>query len=165
MGVLRDYHSAMGQLIMAYQGTLERFAGDSIMIFFNDPVPIPNPAEQAIRMALEMHEQFIELAQSWKRRGYSLDMGIGVAQGYATLGTIGFEGRLDYGAIGAVCSLAARLCAHAKGGQTLVSQRIMASVEHLVAVEPIGELTLKGFHRPLPVFDVRALKQAARRAS
>ena len=161
MGVLRDYHSAMGQLIMKYQGTLERFAGDSIMIFFNDPVPLPNAAEQAIRMALHMHEEFAKLVQNWKKRGYSLDMGIGVAQGYATLGAIGFEGRVDYGAIGAVCSLAARLCAHAKGGQTLVSQRIMASVEHLVTAEPVGELTLKGFHRPLPAFDVRALRQAA----
>ena len=161
MGVLRDYHVTMGRLILAYQGTLERFAGDSIMIFFNDPVPVENPAEQAIRMAIDMQRVFAQLAQTWKRRGYSLDMGIGIAQGYATLGAIGFEGRLDYGAIGTVCSLAARLCAQAKGGQTLVSQRVMAAVEHLVVAESIGELTLKGFQRPIPAYDVRDLSRAA----
>jgi class 3 adenylate cyclase len=111
-------------------------------------------------MALDMHAEFAELARKWSKRGYGLDMGIGVAQGYATLGAIGFEGRLDYGAIGGVCSLAARLCAHAKGGQTLVSQRIMSAVEHLVTAEPVGELTLKGFHRALPAFDVRGLTPA-----
>jgi class 3 adenylate cyclase/CheY-like chemotaxis protein len=158
MQALRDYHAAMGRLIVAYSGTLERFAGDSIMIFFNDPVAIPNPAERAILMALEMQRDFAKLATNWKRRGYDLNIGIGVAQGYATLGAIGFEGRLDYGAIGAVCSLAARLCAQAKGGQTLVSQRVLATVEQVVDFESVGELTLKGFHRPIPAFNVISLK-------
>ena len=158
MGVLREYHAAMGQLIMTYQGTLERFAGDSIMIFFNDPVPLPNPVEQAIRMAIDMQQEFARLAQSWKKRGYDLKIGIGVAEGYATLGAIGFEGRLDYGAIGTVCSLAARLCSQAQGGQILVSQRVLGSIENMVEVESVGELALKGFHRPTPAFNVCALK-------
>ena len=160
MRAVRDYHGAMGRLIMAYNGTLERFAGDSIMIFFNDPVPVPNPAERAIRMAVEMQEEFAKLAVAWKKRGYDLNIGIGVAQGYATLGAIGFEGRLDYGAIGAVCSLGARLCAQARGGQTLVPQRVLTCVEDLVEYETIGELTLKGFHRPVPAFNVCRLKAA-----
>lgn len=157
MSVLRDYHAAMGRLIMLHHGTVERFAGDTIMIFFNDPVPIPNAAEEAVRMALEMHEAFRDLAQNWKKRGYDLNVGVGIAQGYATLGAIGFEGRLDYGAIGAVCSLAARLCAQALGGQTLVTQRVLSLVEHLVVSEPVGELALKGFHRPVPAFNITAL--------
>jgi len=160
--VLREYHAAMGRLIMAYQGTLERFGGDSIMIFFNDPIPRPNAAEHAIRMALDMQEEFAKLARDWARRGYELAIGIGIAQGYATLGAIGFEGRLDYGAIGTVCSLAARLCAQAQGGQTLASQRVMASIEDLVEASPVGELALKGFHRPVPAFNVSALKRAGR---
>jgi class 3 adenylate cyclase/CheY-like chemotaxis protein len=161
MGVLREYHTSMGRLIVGYQGTLERFAGDSIMIFFNDPVPVAKPAEQAIRMALDMQAEFARLARNWAKRGYVLDIGIGVAQGYATLGAIGFEGRLDYGAIGVVCSLAARLCAHAAGGQTLVSQRIRGAVEDLVNAEFVGELQLKGFHRPVPAFNVTRLRRLA----
>ena len=159
MGVLREYHASMGRLIVEYQGTLERFAGDSIMIFFNDPVPVANPAEQAVRMALDMQNEFARLAQNWTKRGYSLDIGIGVAQGYATLGAIGFEGRLDYGAIGVVCSLASRLCAHAAGGQTLVSQRIRGAVEDIVEADYIGELPLKGFHRPVPAFNVTKVRK------
>ena len=156
MGVLREYHAAMGELIMKHEGTLERFAGDGIMIFFNDPVPLPNPSESATRMAFEMQGRFRQLAQGWKKRGYDLEMGIGIAQGYATLGAIGFEGRIDYGAIGVVTNLAARLCGEAKGGQILVSQRVLASIEDLVQAEPVGELSLKGFHRPFPVFNVMA---------
>ncbi len=158
MGVLREYHGAMGKLIMDHQGTVERFAGDAIMIFFNDPIPLENPAEQAVRMAVAMHETFNECAKKWKKLGYDLNIGIGVAQGYATLGAIGFEGRLDYGAIGAVCNLSARLCSEAKGGQTLVPQRVLGRIEELVEAEPVGELTLKGFHRPVPAFNVVGLK-------
>ena len=159
MGVLREYHGSMGRLIQHYQGTLERFAGDAIMIFFNDPVPVAAPAEQAVRMALDMREAFEELAERWRKRGYSLDIGMGIAQGYATLGGIGFEGRLDYGAIGAVCSLGARLCAAAQRGQILVSQRVMSAVERTIASEPVGELALKGFHKPVAAYNVRGLRQ------
>jgi class 3 adenylate cyclase len=162
MGVLREYHCAMGRLIMAYEGTVERFAGDSIMVFFNDPVPVTNPAQKAVHMALAMHAEFGRLANDWVKRGYNLDFGIGIAQGYATLGAIGFEGRVDYGAIGVVCSLAARLCAQAKGGQTLVSRRVLAAVEDVVTVESIGELTLKGFQRPVPTFNVVEWADASR---
>jgi len=154
MGVLREYHAAMGELIMAHQGTLERFAGDGIMIFFNDPVPVPDPAERAVHMALAMHARFSQLALGWKKRGYELNMGIGVAHGYATIGAIGFEGRMDYGAIGTVTNLAARLCGEAKGGQTLVSQRVLGFIEGRAVAEPAGELSLKGFHRPVPAFNV-----------
>ena len=154
MSVLREYHREMGRLIMVYEGTVERFAGDSIMVFFNDPLPVTNPAQKAVHMALAMHAEFARLAGDWVKRGYNLDFGIGIAQGYATLGAIGFEGRLDYGAIGLVCSLAARLCAQAKGGQTLVSRRVLATIEHLVQAQSVGELTLKGFQRPVPAFNV-----------
>ena len=162
MGVLREYHCAMGRLIMAYEGTVERFAGDSIMVFFNDPVPVTNPAQKAVHMALAMHAEFGRLANDWVKRGHNLDFGIGIAQGYATLGAIGFEGRVDYGAIGVVCSLAARLCAQAKGGQTLVSRRVLAAVEDVATVESIGELTLKGFQRPVPTFNVVEWADASR---
>jgi class 3 adenylate cyclase len=162
MGAVHEYHAAMGRLIVRYEGTLERFAGDAIMIFFNDPLPLADPADHAVRMALEMQQAFRSLAEGWQRKGYSLDMGIGVAQGYATLGAIGFEGRFDYGAIGAVCSLAARLCAHAKAGQTLVSQRVYAAIEHFVVADFVGELALKGFNRPLRAFDVRSLREPER---
>ncbi len=158
MGALREYHVSMGRLIQRYQGTLERFAGDSIMIFFNDPVPLPSPAEQAVRMAIEMRAALEELSVAWHKRGYNLSMGIGIAQGYATLGAIGFEGRFDYGAIGTVCSLGARLCAAAKGGEILVSQRVMSTIEHLVVAEPLGELELKGFRRPTLAYSVRGLR-------
>ena len=158
MGVLREYHAAMGELIMAHQGTLERFAGDGIMIFFNDPVPLPNPAEQATRMALAMQARFAQLSVGWVKRGYDLQMGIGVAQGYATIGAIGFEGRIDYGAIGVVTNLAARLCGEAKGGQILVSQRVLGFVEEMVVSEAAGALTLKGFQRQVPTFNITALR-------
>ncbi|HYC47482.1 MAG TPA: response regulator [Burkholderiales bacterium] len=158
MGVLREYHAAMGRLILKYQGTLERFAGDSIMIFFNDPVPQANPAEHAVRMAIDMHQAFQNLANLWEKHQVHLGLGIGIAQGYATLGAIGFEGRLDYGAIGAVCSLAARLCSEAKAGQTLVTQRVFAAIEHIARAERIGEFNLKGFHQPQPTFAVQGLQ-------
>jgi class 3 adenylate cyclase len=158
MGVLREYHAAMGKLILEHEGTLERFTGDGMMVFFNDPVPVPNPAERAIRMALTMRERVKELSAKWRKLGYELDFGVGIAQGYATIGGIGFEGRWDYGAIGTVTNLASRLCGDAKPSQILVSQRLLGTVEELVEVEPVGELTLKGFHRPITAHNILRLK-------
>jgi adenylate cyclase len=158
MGVLREYHAEMGRLIMAHQGTLERFAGDGIMIFFNDPLELDNPAVHAVRMAVEMQQSFVQLNAGWKKRGYDLNMGIGIAQGYATLGAIGFEGRQDYGAIGNVTNLAARLCAEAGAGQILISQRVLSRIEDMVQAEPVSELVLKGFRQPVPAFNVAALR-------
>lgn len=159
MRVLGEYHAAMGDLIFRFEGTLERFAGDGLMVFFNDPLPCPDPAARAVRMAVTMRERVGELSRAWRKRGYDLDFGVGIALGYATLGKIGFEGRFDYGAIGTVTNLAARLCDEARGGQILVSQRVYAAVEDLVEVEPSGELTLKGFLKPVPTFNVVRLKE------
>jgi class 3 adenylate cyclase len=158
MGVLREYHAAMGKLILEHEGTLERFTGDGMMIFFNDPVPVTNPAEQAIRMALAMRESVAHLMVNWRKLGYGLDFGVGIAQGYATIGSIGFEGRWDYAAIGTVTNLAARLCGEAKPSQILISQRLRGTVEELVEAEPVGELVLKGFHRPITAYNVLRLK-------
>ena len=157
MTVLREYHADMGRLIMKYNGTVERFAGDAIMIFFNDPVPLPNPAEAAVCLAMDMHAAFAARVTQWQKRGFELQMGIGIAQGYATVGIIGFEGRLDYGAVGAVSNLSARLCAEAKAGQTLVQQRVLNRIEDLVEWEPVGPLALKGIPRPVPAFNVLRL--------
>jgi adenylate cyclase len=158
MGVLREYHAELGKLILVHEGTLERFAGDGMMVFFNDPVPAPNPEERAIRMVLAMRERAVELTRKWRKRGYELDLGVGIAQGYATIGAIGFEGRLDYGAIGTVTNLAFRLCGEAKAGQILVARRVLAAVEDLVEAEPVGELPLKGFFKPVPAFNVVRLR-------
>jgi len=158
MGVLREYHAATGKLILEHEGTLERFTGDGMMIFFNDPVPVPNPAERAIRMALAIRDQISEMTAKWQKQGYDLHLGIGIAQGYATIGAIGFEGRWDYGAIGTVTNLSARLCGEARGGQILVNQRAYAGIESIVDAEPIEPLVLKGFQRPVPTFIVRGLK-------
>src|SRR5437870_6739559 len=154
MGVLREYHAEMGTLILAHEGTLERFTGDGMMIFFNDPMPVPDAPARAVRMAVAMRGRVDELLVEWKKRGYDLDFGVGVAQGYATIGAIGFEGRLDYGAIGTVTNLAARLCGEAKPGQILVSQRVLGAVEALVEAEELGGLALKGFSKPVPAFNV-----------
>jgi class 3 adenylate cyclase len=151
MGVLREYHAAMGRLILEHEGTLERFTGDGIMVFFNDPVPIPDPAPRAARMALRMQSEVSRLAEGWQRRGYNLRMGVGIAMGFATIGAIGFEGRIDYGAIGTVTNLAARLCGEATGGEVLVSQRVVAALGDGFATQPAGELNLKGFQRAVPV--------------
>lgn len=159
MGVLHEYHQEMGRLVMAHNGTIEHFSGDGIMIFFNDPVVIENPAREAVNMAVRMQTDFSVLRQTWMSRGFDLHMGIGIAQGLATLGTIGFEGRRDYGAIGSVCNLASRLCDGAKAGQILVSQNVFGFVDALVTAEPVGELNLKGFHKPVPAFNVTGLKQ------
>ena len=158
MGVLHEYHAEMGRLILEHNGTIQHFAGDGIMICFNDPMPIEAPAKEAVRMAIRMQSDFTVLAKTWKKRGYDLHMGIGIAQGYATMGTIGFEGRRDYSAIGSVCNLASRLCGDATAGQILVSQKVFGFIEELVAAEPVGELSLKGFHKPVPAFNVTGLK-------
>jgi len=158
--VLREYQAEMGKFIMAYQGTLAGFSGDGIMVFFNDPLPLDNPAGQAVRMCIEMRARFVQLAQAWRKRGHELGLGIGIAQGFATLGVIGFEGRQDYGAIGSVCNLASRLCSEAHDGQIVVSQKVMGRIEPLVQAQPVGELSLKGFHRPVPAFNVIGLVPA-----
>jgi class 3 adenylate cyclase len=152
MGVLREYHAEMGKLILEHEGTLERFTGDGMMIFFNDPVPVPDPADRAIRMALAMRDRVRHLSIGWQKRGHDLALGVGIAQGYATIGAIGFEGRWDYGAIGTVTNLAARLCGEAKGGQILVSSRVAGVLEERIEFEEVGGLTLKGFLRPVPTF-------------
>ena len=136
MDLLRVYHSALGKLVLEHQGTLERFAGDAVMVFFNDPVPIDKPAEHAVRTALAMHEAFVPIGKHWEKRGYDLALGVGIAQGYATLGAIGFEGRWDYAAIGNVTNLAARLCAEAKGGQILLDRKTMAALDGAVRLRP-----------------------------
>jgi adenylate cyclase len=159
MDILHEYHAAMGKLIQEYEGTLEHFAGDGMMIFFNDPVPIENAAERAVRMSLAMRERVKELTVRWRKLGHDLDFGVGIAQGYATIGAIGYEGRWEYGAIGSVPNMAARLCGEAKPGEILIAQRLLASVEELVDYETAGELTLKGFHRPVSGYRVVGLKR------
>jgi adenylate cyclase len=156
MRVLASYHDAMGKLIIEHEGTLEHFSGDGMMIFFNDPIPLPNPAENAVRMALAMQQHFACLRAEWNKRGYELDLGIGLAQGYATLGAIGFEGRWDYACIGNVSNLAARLCTEAKGGQILVEPKTLASIERLVQAEPLGTVDLKGISYPTRIFNIVA---------
>jgi adenylate cyclase len=158
MAVLREYHAEMGKLILQWEGTLERFTGDGMMIFFNDPTPVPDPAERAVRMAAAMRERVAELAVRWKKAGFDLDFGIGIAHGYATLGAIGFEGRVDYGAIGTVTNLAARLCAEAQPGQVLLTQRVLNTVDALVEAEPVGDVSLKGISRPVKIFNLLSLK-------
>lgn len=158
MGILQEYHAAMGELIFRFEGTLERFTGDGLMVFFNDPVPCPDPALRAVRMAVGMREQMRILTGQWQRRGHRLDFGVGIAQGYATLGMIGFAGRVDYAAIGPVTNLAARLCAEALGGQILISQRVYVALAELIEAEPLGDLSFKGFLQPVPVFNVIELK-------
>ena len=161
MSILHEYHARMGTLILAHEGTLERFAGDGMMIFFNDPVPVPNHTERAIRMALAMREGAAELSSAWRQRGHDLHVGIGIAQGKATIGAIGFEGRWDYGAIGSVTNLAFRLCGEAQAGQILTTARVLATIDGLVAAESLGELPLKGFSRPVPTFNVVQLRSTA----
>jgi adenylate cyclase len=156
MGVLRDYHECLGELIHEFEGTVERFAGDGIMIMFNDPIPIPEPSHRAVAMAMKVRERVAELSVKWRKAGHELGFGMGIARGYATLGRIGLEGRYDYAAIGTVTNLAARLCAEAKNGQILIDGKVQASVEAAIGTEPAGELTLKGFHRPIRAFNVSA---------
>ena len=158
MDILHEYHAVMGKLIVEYEGTLEHFAGDGMMIFFNDPVPVADAADRAVRMALAMREQVRDLKLKWRKLGHDLDFGVAIAQGYATIGAIGFEGRWEYGAIGSVPNLAARLCGEAKPGEILVPQRFLGKVEDWVEAESAGELTLKGFHRPVSAYNILRLK-------
>jgi len=154
MALLRDYHAAIGQIILKYSGTLERYAGDGVMVVFNDPVPVENPALQAVLMALEMRGAIAGLTETWRRWGHDIGFGIGIAHGFATLGTIGFEGRFDYAAIGTVSNVASRLCDEAKPGQILISPRVLTQIENAVTVEPVGEFILKGIRRPMTAYNV-----------
>ena len=156
MALLRDYHATIGEIIIKYSGTLERYAGDGVMVVFNDPVPVDNPALRAVQMALETREAMGALTEKWRQLGHDLGFGIGIAHGFATLGTIGFEGRFDYAAIGTVSNVASRLCDEAKPGQILISPRVFMAVKDAVTVEPVGEFTLKGIRRPLAAHNVLA---------
>jgi len=158
MNVLREYHAELGRAIMEFDGTIEHFAGDGVMIIFNAPLPVQDHELQAIRMTLRMRESMVGLTQSWKKHGHALGFGVGIAGGYATIGTIGFEGRLDYGAIGTVTNLAARLCGEAGDGQILISPRVFTKTEERIEVEAIGELVLKGFQRPVHACNVLRLR-------
>ena len=160
MALLRDYHATIGNLIIKYSGTLERYAGDGVMVVFNDPVPVDNPALRAVQMALETREAMGALTEKWRELGHDVGFGIGIAHGYATLGTIGFEGRFDYAAIGTVSNVASRLCDEAKPGQILISPRVFTAVKDTVTVEPVGEFTLKGIGRPLAAYNVLAAVSA-----
>jgi adenylate cyclase len=154
MALLREYHAAIGKIIIKYGGTLERYAGDGVMVVFNDPLPIDNPALQAVLMAIDMRLAIGELIEKWRKLGHDIGFGIGIAHGFATLGTIGFEGRFDYSAIGTVSNVASRLCDEAKAGQILISPRVLMAVEDAVSVEPVGEFRLKGISRPLATYNV-----------
>jgi adenylate cyclase len=161
MQILHDYHGVMGPLIVGHGGTLERFTGDGMMIFFNDPVPVPDPGPRAVRMAVAMREQARQLARGWRRLGHDLGLGVGIAQGYATIGAIGFEGRSDYAAIGTVTNLASHLCGEAHAWQILVSPRVAAEVAEVAEMEEVGDLTLKGLRKPVPARNVVAMRPSA----
>jgi adenylate cyclase len=160
IAVLREYHAALGDLVFRFEGTLERFTGDGLMVFFNDPLPCNDAPLRAVRMAVAMRTRIRELSDLWSRRGHDLGFGIGIAQGFATLGRIGFEGRFDYAAIGSVTNLAARLCSDAKPWQILVTQRVFSSADGIAVGEEVGELTLRGFSHPIRAYDVRGLDEA-----
>ncbi len=161
MRVLGEYHEAVGPLIFRFEATLEHFAGDGMMAIFNDPVPCPDPAARAVRMALAMRVAVDSLIERWRKQGYDLGLGVGIAVGYATLGQIGFEGRFHYGAIGTVLNLASRLCDAAEAGQIMLTERVYADVEDLAEVVPMGDLELKGFAKPVPTLNLLALKEGA----
>jgi adenylate cyclase len=158
ISVLNEYHVEMSKLILEYEGTLEHFAGDGIMIIFNDPVLLTNPTERAVRMATAMRKRMGELKAIWQKRGHSLDCGYGIAYGYATIGAIGFEGRKDYCVVGSVANMAARLCAEAKGGQVLINQKTLGKVEEIVETESLDQLSLKGFSKPVAAFNIIKVK-------
>jgi adenylate cyclase len=159
LAVLRDYHAEIGRLVGVHEGTIEHFAGDGVMLIFNDPSPLPNPALSAVRMAVELRASVARLSEAWRKLGYHLGCGIGIAQGFATIGTIGFPGRQDYGVIGTVNNLAARLCGEAAAGQILIAQRVHGRVEGKVIAESMGELKLKGMHAQVAAYNVVSLKE------
>ncbi len=165
IAVLRGYHDVLGPLIHKHEGTLERFAGDGLNVLFNDPLPCPDPSVRAVRMAVEMRDAVSTLAVKWRKLGHELGFGMGIAHGYATLGRIGFEGRYDYSAIGTVVNLAARLCSEARSGQILIDGKVHTAVEMLTDTEPLGELALKGMQRPVPAFNILAMRDLQARAS
>jgi adenylate cyclase len=156
MALLREYHAAIGDIIVRYDGTLERYAGDGVMVIFNDPIPVSNPALKAVQMALEMRVAISALMERWRKVGHNVGFGIGIAHGYATLGTIGFEGRFDYAAIGTVSNVASRLCDEAKAGQVLISPRVLLAVEDAVIAEQVGEFALKGIRQPIAAYNIIA---------
>jgi adenylate cyclase len=156
MSVVGSYHAAMGELILRYEATVGWFAGDGLMVWFNDPIPCEEPAARAVRMAVEMREAMSALTTAWHKRGHELDFSIGVALGYATIGRIGFEGRYDYGAVGSVLNLASRLCDAAEPGQIVIGPRALSEVEDIVEATPLGALELKGFGKPVEAFAVTA---------
>jgi class 3 adenylate cyclase len=158
LDVLRQYHAVVGGLAVANGGTVEHFAGDGLMVFFNDPTPVPAHQLAAVRTACAMREQFDALSSAWRKRGYELGLGIGIATGFATLGRIGFEGRYDYAAIGNSVILASRLSAVATAGQILASQRVFAAVEDLVEADTVNEVALKGISQALTVYAITALR-------
>jgi adenylate cyclase len=160
MALLREYHAAIGGIINKYGGTLERYAGDGVMVVFNDPIPVDNPALQAVLMAIDMRAAIRDLIEKWRKLGHDIGFGIGIAHGFATLGTIGFEGRFDYAAIGTVSNVASRLCDEAKSGQILISPRVLVAVEKDITVEPVGDFELKGIRRPMAAYNVLAAKAA-----
>jgi len=160
MALLREYHASIGEIINKYGGTLERYAGDGVMVVFNDPIPVDNPALQAVQMAIDMRAAIGGLIEKWRKLGHDIGFGIGIAHGFATLGTIGFEGRFDYAAIGTVSNVASRLCDEAKPGQILISPRVLMAVEKDITVEPVGDFSLKGIRRPLTAYNVLHTKAA-----
>lgn len=159
MSILHEYHANMGRIILEHEGTLERFTGDGMMIFFNDPVLVENPVERAIRMSLDMRKRFSELLVNWHEQKFDIGLGIGIAQGFATIGAIGFEGRIDYGAIGPVTNLSARLCGAAQSGQILVSKLLLGKAGIPVEAEPLGEMEFKGFAKPINIHNICRIKE------
>jgi class 3 adenylate cyclase len=165
MQVLREFHGVIGRLVERFDATVGFLEGDGVQLFFNDPQEVPDAPLRAVRLACALREEMASLTPEWRKRGYDLDLGSGIALGYATCGEVGFEGRSDYAAIGAVTNLASRLADEASAGQVLISQRLHAEVEDEVEVEPVGELTLKGFHKPITAFNVVAVREPAAQAS
>ena len=157
MALLKEYHAALGPIVASFEGTLDHYSGDGVMVFFNDPIQCDDPAERAVRMSIDIRDAVRELAERWLRNGHDLGLGIGIAQNFATLGRIGFEGRFDYAAIGSVTNLAARLCGDARAWQVLVTDRVLAPIEDITVSEFVGDVQPKGFSRPVRVHNISAI--------